>query len=118
MKESVKSTSKKGKLAVKKRTEIKIPTREISYDFFKQGLSAKEIATKRGLTLNTIETHLMSYISSGDIDVLSLIPLQKYKELVQTIEETEFKSLSDLKKKMDKKFSFSELKMVLLSLKL
>ncbi|MBE7691804.1 AAA family ATPase [Tenacibaculum finnmarkense] len=118
LKESVKSTSKKGKLAVKKITEIKIPTREISYDFFKQGLSAKEIATKRGLTLNTIETHLMSYISSGDIDVLSLIPLQKYKELVQTIEETEFKSLSDLKKKMDKKFSFSELKMVLLSLKL
>ncbi|MCG8225827.1 helix-turn-helix domain-containing protein [Tenacibaculum finnmarkense] len=118
LKESVKTVSKTGKLAVKKRTEIKIPTREISYAFFKQGLSAKEIATKRGLTLNTIETHLMSYISSGDIDVLDVIPLKKYKELVQTIEETEFKSLSELRKKTENKFSFSELKMVLLSLKL
>ncbi|WP_233884675.1 helix-turn-helix domain-containing protein [Tenacibaculum piscium] len=106
------------KVAVKKK-EVKIPTREITYNFFKEGMSAKEIANKRGLTLNTIETHLMSYISSGEIDVLDLMPVKKYKELVEIIEETDFKSLSELKKKIDKnKFSFSELKMVLFSLKI
>ncbi|MBE7629794.1 helix-turn-helix domain-containing protein [Tenacibaculum piscium] len=106
------------KVAVKKK-EVKIPTREITYNFFKEGMSAKEIAKKRGLTLNTIETHLMSYISSGEIDVLDLMPVKKYKELVEIIEETDFKSLSELKKKIEKnKFSFSELKMVLFSLKI
>ena len=118
LKNSIKSVSKEGNIDVKKYKDAKISTREISLNFFKEGLSSKEIANKRGLTLNTIETHLTSYIVTGDIDILDLIPLKKYNKLVSSIEETTFKSLSELKKKMDKKFSFTELKMVLASLKL
>ena len=96
--------------------ESKKPTKQVSFELFKAGLSIKEIAKERGLTTGTIESHLASYIPSGDIDVLELIPKKKYKELLKAIEETEFKNLTELKEKVDKKYTFMELRMVLLSM--
>lgn len=81
-------------------------------------MSAKEIASKRGLTVNTIESHLASFIPEGDIDVLEIIPLKKYTKMVKSIESVEFKSLTDLKEKVSKSYSYMELKMVLMSLEL
>ena len=83
---------------------------------FRSGLSIKEIAKERSLTTGTIESHLASYIPSGDVDVLELIPVKKYKELLKAIEETDFKNLTELKEKVSKKFTFMELRMVLLSM--
>ena len=96
--------------------ESKKPTKQVSFELFKAGLSIKEIAKERGLTTGTIESHLASYIPSGDIDVLELIPKKKYKELLKAIEETEFKNLTELKEKVAKKHTFMELRMVLLSM--
>ena len=36
--------------------------------------------------------------------------------MINAIEDTEFKSLTDLKEKVDKSFSFMELRMVLMSM--
>ena len=83
---------------------------------FRSGLSIKEIAKERSLTTGTVESHLASYIPSGDVDVLELIPVKKYKELLKAIEETDFKNLTELKEKVSKKFTFMELRMVLLSM--
>ncbi len=96
----------------------KTPTREITFKLFKEGLSVKDIATKRGLTVNTIETHLSSFIPAGDIDILDIIPVKKYKKMVKAIENAKFKNLTELKEKVDKDYSFTELRMVLLSLEL
>jgi len=59
---------------------------------------------------------LASYIPSGEIDVLELIPLKRYKKITKAIEETTFKNLTELKEKVDNSFSFMELRMVLLSI--
>ena len=96
----------------------KIPTREVTFKLFKEGVSAKEIATKRGLTVNTIESHLASFIEAGDIDVLELIPLKKYNKIVKAIESVTFKSLTDLKEKVAMDYSYMELRIVLKSLDL
>ena len=96
----------------------KIPTREVTFKLFKEGVSAKEIASKRGLTVNTIESHLASFIETGDIDVLELIPLKKYNKIVKAIESVTFKSLTDLKEKVAMDYSYMELRMVLKSLDL
>ncbi|CAM1334574.1 helix-turn-helix domain-containing protein [Tenacibaculum aestuariivivum] len=118
-KQGIKSVIKLGvNKEVVKTKELKISTTEITYKFFKEGMSAHQIATKRGLTLNTIEKHLANYVAIGDIDVLDVIPLKRYKKLVQSIEEADFKTLAELKKKVNKEFSFTELKMVLKSLDL
>ena len=88
----------------------------ITLELFRSGLSVKEIAKERSLTTNTIESHLASYIPSGDVDILELIPLKKYKKLVDEIEKIEFKSLTELKEKVDKSFSYMELRMVLMTI--
>jgi hypothetical protein len=96
--------------------EDKKPTKQISFELFKTGLSVKEIAKERSLTSGTIESHLASYIPSGEIDVLELIALKRYKKIIKAIEETEFKNLTELKEKVHKSFTFMELRMVLLSI--
>ena len=83
---------------------------------FKAGLSPKEIAKERKLTLNTIQSHLMTFIPLGEVDILELIPLKKYKKIISQIEEVEFKNLTELKEKVDKSFTYMELRMVLLSM--
>ena len=96
--------------------EAKKSTKQITFELFKSGLSVKEIAKERSLTSGTIESHLASYITTGDVDILELIDLKKYKKISNAIEETEFKSLTELKEKVDKSFTFMELRMVLLSM--
>ncbi|MBU3011561.1 helix-turn-helix domain-containing protein [Polaribacter vadi] len=96
--------------------EDKKPTKQISLELFKSGLSIKEIAKERSLTAGTIESHLASFIPSGDVDILELIDIKKYKKILKAIEETEFKNLTELKEKVDNSFTFMELRMVLLSM--
>jgi hypothetical protein len=96
--------------------EDKKPTKQISFELFKSGLSIKEIAKERSLTSGTISSHLASYIPSGDVDILELVDIKKYKKIIKAIEETEFKTLTELKEKVDKSFTFMELRMVLLSM--
>ena len=96
--------------------EDKKSTKQISFELFKKGLSVKEIAKERSLTAGTIESHLASYIPSGEIDVLELIPLKRYQKMIKEIEAVEYKNLTHLKENVDKTYSFMELRMVLLSL--
>ncbi|MFC4268079.1 helix-turn-helix domain-containing protein [Polaribacter marinivivus] len=96
--------------------ENKKNTKQITFELFKAGLSPKEIAKERKLTLNTIQSHLMTFIPLGEVDILELIPLKKYKKIISQIEEVEFKNLTELKEKVDKSFTFMELRMVLLSM--
>ncbi|QOD59486.1 helix-turn-helix domain-containing protein [Polaribacter haliotis] len=97
--------------------EDKKPTKQISFELFKSGLSIKEIAKERSLTVGTIENHLANYISSGDIDVLELIDLKRYKKIRNQIEEAgEVKGLTTLKEKVDADITYMELKMVLMSM--
>jgi hypothetical protein len=96
--------------------ENKKTTKQISFELFKAGYSLKEIAKERSLTLGTIESHLASYIPSGEIDILELMTIKRYKKIIKAIEETRFKNLTELKEKVDNSFSFMELRMVLLSM--
>ena len=96
--------------------EDKKTTKQISFELFKSGLSILEIAKERSLTTGTIGGHLASFIPSGEIDILELIDIKKYKKIITAIEETEFKTLTELKEKVDKSFSYVDLRMVLLSM--
>ncbi|MFT5258262.1 MAG: hypothetical protein ACI9KF_001905, partial [Arenicella sp.] len=97
--------------------EDKKPTKQISYELFKSGLSIKDIAKERSLTSGTIENHLANYINTGDIDVLELIELKRYKKIRNEIEAAgEVKGLTALKEKVDVNITYMELKMVLMSM--
>jgi uncharacterized protein YpbB len=99
--------------------EDKKSTKQISFELFKSGLSIKEIAKDRSLTKGTIENHLANFIPSGDIDVLELMELKRYKKIRNEIEEAgAVKGLTALKEKVDASFTYMELKMVLMSMEL
>ncbi len=92
----------------------KIPSKQISLNLFiKEGLSIAEIAKKRSLAISTIESHLASFIPTGEIDILELIDKNKFKTLKKVILKTDFKDLKELKSKLDDSFSYAEIKMML-----
>lgn len=84
----------------------------ISLQLFKDGLSVKEIAEKREYAIGTIESHLMKFIATGELKITDLISEEKYKELKKNILKTKFENLTELKNKIDSKFTYNELRMV------
>ncbi len=87
-------------------------TNEISFKLFKGGLTIGEIANKRGLVISTIEGHLAKYVANGELEVTDIIPKNKYLELKKIMETTKFEGLSDLKNKINDKFTYGEMRLV------
>lgn len=87
-------------------------TQQISFELFKSGMSIDEIAKKRELTAGTIEGHLITFLPTGEVKITDLMPEAKYLELKKIMESTTYESFSDLKNKIDEKFSYSDLRMV------
>jgi len=88
-------------------------TKKISLDLFLSGKNPEEIAGERGLTLNTIMTHLIHFIPIGEIKIQDLIPQERYDIIKQIIENNSFESLSDLKQIVGDEFDWWELRLVL-----
>ncbi len=87
-------------------------TNQISYDLFKRGMSIVNISKERNLAISTIESHLTKFISSGDLKVTDLMPEKKYNKLKKIMQKLEYEGLTDLKNKVDKNFTYSELRFV------
>lgn len=90
----------------------KSSTRQITYQLFKSGLNVFEIAKERSLTSGTIESHLSTFLATGEIEITDLMLEDKYLELKKIMETASFESFSDLKSKIDEKFSYADLRMV------
>ena len=84
-----------------------------SLEMFKKGMTIREISEKRGLVYSTIEGHLIKFIPTGEIKIEDIISKEKYQELKKLIAATKFEGLTDLKNKLDDKFSYTELRLVL-----
>ncbi|MEE9362322.1 MAG: helix-turn-helix domain-containing protein [Cellulophaga sp.] len=84
----------------------------ISYNLFKTGLSIIEISKERNLVSGTIESHLMKFVLSGELAITELIPEKKYLELKSIFKKTKYESITELKNKIDAKFTYNELRMV------
>ncbi len=104
--------------AINKDTKPKnVTTKQHSLNLFKSGKIIKEIAEERDLTIGTITSHLAHFIPTGEIKITDIIPEMKYKELKKIIKTTKFDSISDLKNKIDVKFTYAEIRLVLSELK-
>ena len=88
-----------------------------SLELFKSGKSINEIANERELNVNTIFVHLASFIISGEVKITDLVPKVHYEELKEIIPKKKFDTLSDLKRQLDDKYSYGELRLVLDELK-
>ncbi|MFT5248638.1 MAG: valyl-tRNA synthetase, partial [bacterium] len=87
-------------------------TKLTSLKMFKGGLSIAEIATQRELVVGTIESHLASYIATGEIDMYDLITEDRFLALKKQVENLKFENLTDLKNKLKDTYSYFELRIV------
>jgi len=84
-----------------------------SLELFKQGLSPQEIAESRNLALSTIEGHLTRFVSSGDIDIASLVAPGKLSQIEEVLNKAEGYALGPLKQVLGEEVSFGEIRWVL-----
>ncbi len=65
-------------------TKPKVPTHEVTWGLFKEGLSPKEIAQNRELTENTIYSHLLKMHAQGEeIDLNELVTKEELSKIEQ-----------------------------------
>jgi uncharacterized protein YpbB len=90
-------------------------THRISLQLFKEGLSIADIAHKRSLTFSTIESHLSSFIKTGEIQVTDLVGKNKIEVILKTIDEfnLEGHAATPLKARLGDEYSYGEIRAVL-----
>ena len=77
-------TAKEMKVSAPKPPKPK--TWEVSYELYRQGKSPDQIAQERQLTTGTILSHLIRYVSSGDIPFSDLVP-ESHQQAIRRIVE-------------------------------
>lgn len=88
-------------------------TKKVSLEFYQSGMSITDIAEKRLLSVNTIETHLAFYISSGKLDINNFVPPDK-QELIRTaLTKYGKSSLRLLKENLPEEIGYGDIKFTL-----
>jgi len=102
----------------KKDKPQKTDTKKVSLDMFKRGLSISEIAKERNFVETTIQGHLSHFIPTGEIEITDLMTEETFEELKTIMQQTTFENLTELKSKIDDKFTYNEIRLVANSLEL
>ncbi|RYY57315.1 MAG: ATP-dependent DNA helicase UvrD2 [Chitinophagaceae bacterium] len=94
-------------------TKRKGSTRLESLAFFKEGLTVPDIAAKRGLTVQTVESHLASSVANGELNVESLLPREKLLQIESVLERLGDSSISIIKQELDESFGFGDIRITM-----
>ena len=84
-----------------------------TYNMLKDGLTINEIATKRELVEGTIQSHLAHYIKDGKLNLSDILGIKKANNLIYEIKQTKFENITELKAKLNDKYSYGELRMAM-----
>ncbi|MEX1241804.1 MAG: helix-turn-helix domain-containing protein [Cyclobacteriaceae bacterium] len=79
----------------------------------KSGLAPGDVATRRGLALGTIETHMSQLIKSGDLDIHQCMEEEKVEHILKTIREIKAVSIQPVKMRLGEGFSYGEIRAVM-----
>ncbi len=87
---------------------------KLTLEMFKEGKSIEDIALERNLAHSTIETHLASFVKTGEVLIHELIEEEKVKVILPLIENlNEKSSLSEIKQQLSDDYSYGDLRAVL-----
>ena len=87
-------------------------TRFVSLELFRQQLSISAIAARRGMTESTIETHLASFMESGEIRVYDLMSEQTVDIIVTAFGKNPGQGLATIKQQLDPAITYNQLRIV------
>lgn len=94
----------------KKSKAPKGETNRISLQMYKEGKSIADIAQERGLVLSTIESHLASFIPTGEVDVLELVTKDKLDKIIEILEGQPQITSTAIKQLLNDTVSYGEIK--------
>lgn len=92
---------------------MKSPTVYTTLELYKNNLSLREIAGKRGLATSTIATHLETLIIAGeDVSIDKFVAPAKQQRIRTVLGELGMEALTPVKEKLGEEYSYDEIKLV------
>lgn len=83
-------------------------------ELFRCGMSVEEIALERGLAQGTIESHLASFIPTGEVKVADFVSAEHEQAILAVVNSlTGSYTLSDVRAKLPEDISYLEIRLVL-----
>ena len=86
-------------------------------ELFKAGMDIAGIASKRGFSKGTIETHLAELVLAGNIKISDLLSDERQAIITEAIHFAGMEKLNPIKEKLGDDFSYAEIRMVINHLK-
>jgi len=102
--------TRKKQASVKK--EDKTPTAAVSYTLFKEGKTVEDIAAERGFVVGTIESHLIGYIATGEIEGAELMDKIKLNNILTLIDK-DTQGSGEVKAKLGEEYTWSEVRIAM-----
>jgi uncharacterized protein YpbB len=87
-------------------------TKRITLAMFKAGQLVVDIARERNLSVGTIETHLDSFIPTGEIHAKELVEHTKYDKVLEIINQNPDKTNTEIKEMLGDDYSWAEIRSV------
>jgi len=87
-------------------------TQQTSLELYRQGNSIDEIASIRQLAVTTVETHLSSFVRTGELNIREFVTEEKQELIEQAITKYGTLSLKLLKDNLPANTSYAEIRMV------
>lgn len=103
--------NKKPKTKREPKTVNKSPsgTFTTSYQMFKAGNSIEEIANIRNLAINTIQNHLVNFVTVGTIKPSELMDTNKIEPIIEVAKSQSIISLKAIKEELGEDYSYFEI---------
>ena len=92
--------------------EDKIPSRDISLKYFKEGKSIQEIAKERILGTSTIEEHLTYFIKTGQVKIDAFADETSLKIISQYITTNPEKTHGEIRIMLNNAYSYTQIRAV------
>ena len=116
--EQKKAWQVKEEVTVEEKPAAKTPkgeTKRLSLQLFKEGHTIATIAQMRDLAMSTIESHLASFITSGEIAIADLVAEERVAVIMKTIDELRHDTLAanPIREKLGSEYSYGEIRAVI-----
>ena len=85
-------------------------TKRVSLQAFLDGKTMEEIAAERNLTLSTIETHLIHFIETEELDIFTLYPSEKVTAITAHLTANRQATLGEAKTALGDDYSYTEIR--------
>lgn len=88
-------------------------SKTISLQMMQQGKTIAEIAEERGLTRGTIESHLIPFITTGEVAIEAFVTAENREAIMKAVMFAKEKKPTAIKNALGDTFSYNEIKAVL-----